>query len=386
MARLGLSLAILCPNLRDFLTRGLLRDAQALVRLFPAIAVALSTMACGSVGADGSDGLRVALLLPESKTARYESQDRPAFEQRVNDICPTCETLSSNANQDAARQQSQAEAAITNGADVLVLDPVDSVAAAVIVRHADAAGVPVVTYDRLVLDAPVAFHVTFDNERVGALQAQVLLDAVGDERDDGVFVVLNGSPTDDNAAQFRNGAMSVLDAAEVTIGAEVDVPDWSPDQAQQAMERALATLDRDRIVGVYAANDGLAGGAIAAMTAAGMDPPPPVTGQDAELAAIQRILAGEQHMTVYKAVHTQASVAAEMAVALARTGEIPDSVPTDQIDNGDGQVPALLLEPIPVTLETVGSTVVADGFWTIEEICSGLEQECARAGLLDAAS
>ncbi|NED99261.1 sugar ABC transporter substrate-binding protein [Phytoactinopolyspora halotolerans] len=341
--------------------------------------------ACAAVGSDGTDDdARIALLLPESKTARYESQDRPAFEHRVEEICPACETLTGNANQDAARQQAQAEAAITNGADVLVLDPVDSVAAAVIVRHAASAGVPVVTYDRLVLDAPVAFHVTFDNRRVGALQAQVLLEAVGDTREGDVFVVLNGSPTDHNAAQFRDGATSVLDAAGITVGAEVDVPDWSPDQAQQAMERALATLDRDRVVGVYAANDGLAGGAIAAMTTAGLDPPPPVTGQDAELAAIRRILAGQQHMTVYKAVRTQATIAAEVAVTLARTGEVPEGVATDHIDNGYGQVPALLLEPIPVTRETIGSTVVVDGFWSVEEICAGMERECTDAGVMGA--
>ncbi|SDU58878.1 ABC transporter substrate-binding protein [Jiangella alkaliphila] len=354
---------------------------RLLAAALPAVlALALGAAACGTA-AGGSDELQIALLLPENKTARYESHDRPAFVDRVQEVCADCETLVSNADQDAAHQQAQAEAALTNGADVLVLDPVDSRSAAVIVRLAHAAGVPVVSYDRLVLDVPVDFHVTFDNEQVGVLQAEVLLAAVGDTG--GELVVLNGSPTDDNAALFRRGAHSVLDTAGVTVGAEVDVPDWSPDQAQEAMDRALTTLGRDRVAGVYAANDGVAGGAIAAMKAAGLDPLPPVTGQDAELAAIRRILTGDQYMTVYKAVRTQAEMAADVAVSLARTGEPPDDLRNSWVDNGQGRIPALMLEPVAVTRETIAATVVADGFWSVDEICEGLEQECAVAGLTE---
>jgi D-xylose transport system substrate-binding protein len=356
------------------------RVVTVLLAALAAVAM-LGAAGCGGTGRAGDEAYRIALLLPESKTARYESHDRPAFEQRVRELCPGCRTLASNAGQDASRQQAQAEAAITNGADVLVLDAVDSVAAAVVVRHAHAAGVPVVTYDRLVRDAPVVFHVTFDNERVGALQAQVLVDAIGTRRHDGVVVVLNGSPTDDNAAKFRRGASAVFDASQVAIGEEVDIPDWSPDKAQEAMEQALATLGRDRVVGVYAANDGIAGGAIAAMKAVGMDPLPPVTGQDAELAALRRILAGEQHMTVYKAVRTQARVAAELALELARTGQIGAGVRTDWVDNGYGRVPALTLQPLAVTRETIATTVIADGFWPAAELCDGVEDECAAAGI-----
>jgi D-xylose transport system substrate-binding protein len=346
-----------------------------------ALVVALTASACGLVaGGAGDDTQRIAFLLPENKTARYESHDRPAFVERVGEVCPECEVIVSNADQDAAQQQAQAEAAITNGADVLVLDPVDSRAASVIARHADAAGIPVVSYDRLVLDAPVDFHVTFDNEQVGRLQASVLLDAIA-AGGTGSVVVLNGSPTDDNSAQFRQGARMVFEAGGVRIGSEVDIPDWSPDQAQEAMERALATLGRDQVAGVYAANDGMAGGAIAAMKAAGLDPLPPVTGQDAELAAVRRILTGEQYMTVYKAVRTQARSAADLAVSLARTGAAPEGLRNSWVDNGHGQVPALMLEPVAVTRETIAGTVVADGFWSVEEICDGLAAQCAAAGL-----
>lgn len=338
--------------------------------------------AAGGSGAGGSEsGYLVALLLPESNTARYESHDRPAFEARVAELCGTCTTTTANAGQDPARQQAQAEAALTNGADVLVLDPVDSVSAAVIVRHADAAGVPVISYDRLVLDAPVAFHVTFDNQAVGVLQAQALVTAMRDDDRDGEVVMLNGAPTDANAALFQAGANEVFTASQTPIGYEADVADWSPDRAQEAMDQALTTLGRDRIAGVYVANDGMAAGAIAAMKAAGLAPLPPVTGQDAELAAIRRILAGEQHMTVYKALRRQAAAAAEAAVALARTGAVPPELPSTTIDNGHDEVPTLLLAPAPVTRETIGDTVIADGFWTRDEVCAGLTDACTKAGL-----
>lgn len=354
-------------------------------RMIAAAVAAMLTAACAgqpeaTVAGTERDHL-IALLLPESNTARYESHDRPAFEARIAELCPTCRATAANAGQDPARQQAQAEAALTNGADVLVLDPVDSVSAAVIVQHADAAGVPVVTYDRLVLDAPVAFHVTFDNEVVGALQARALVDEMALRDRDGEVVMLNGSPTDANAAEFREGAQRVLDASDLTVGFEVDVPDWSPDRAQEAMEQALATLGRDRIAGVYSANDGMAAGAIAAMKASGLRPLPPITGQDAELAAIRRILAGEQHMTVYKALRRQAAAAAEVAVSLARSDAVPADAATDLVDNGHGEVPTLLLEPLPVTRGTIRETVVADGFWERDEICRGLEAACAEVGL-----
>ncbi|HUH06990.1 MAG TPA: substrate-binding domain-containing protein [Egibacteraceae bacterium] len=351
-----------------------------------AAVVALLALAAGCAPAAGTadePGPRIALLLPESKTARYEAHDRPAFEERVRRRCPACTTIYSNANQDGARQQAQAEAALTNGADVLVLDPVDSVSSAVIVRAAAAAGVPVITYDRMVLDVEVDFHVTFDNERVGELQAAALLEAIAaDDRDDGVIVMLNGAPTDDNARLLITGAHRVLDPADVRIGAEFDIPDWSPDKAQEQMERALATIGRDRVIGVYAANDGIAGGAVAAMKAGGVSPLPPITGQDAELAAIQRILVGEQHMTVYKAIRSQAAVAADAAIALALHGAVPPSLATDTVFNGSAQVPAHILSPAVVTRSTIAGTVIADGLWSAEDICTGrFRAACSDAGI-----
>lgn len=354
--------------------------------------IALGLSACGSDSSSGSaaggdtagtaKGGKIALLLPETKTARYETQDRPLFEAKVTELCPDCEVIYSNADQDAAKQQSQAEAALTNGAKVLVLDPVDSAAAGAIASQAKAKGVPIVSYDRLITGAAVDYYISFDNEKVGKLQGQALLDKLtADGKADGTIVMINGSPTDNNAKLFKAGAHSIFDGSTLKIGAEYDTPDWSPDKAQTEMDQAITKLGKTGFVGVYAANDGTGGGAIASMKGAGIDPSTiPVTGQDAELAAIQRILAGEQFMTIYKAIKPEAEQAAALAVDLA-SGTTP-SVTTTGVDNGVGDVPSILLDPIAVTKENVKDTVVADGFWTAADICTGsFKAACTEAGI-----
>jgi D-xylose transport system substrate-binding protein len=328
-------------------------------------------------------GAKIALLLPESKTSRYESHDRPNFERKVKELCAECEVIYSNADQDASKQQNQAEAAITNGAQVLVLDPVDAASAAAIVGRARQSKAMVISYDRLIAQADVDYYISFDNEKVGKLQGQALADKLkADGKADGTIVVINGSPTDSNAAMFKAGAHSVLDGSGAKIGAEYDTPDWSPDKAQQQMEQAITQLGKDKIVGVYCANDGTAGGAIAAMKAAGINPLPPVTGQDAELAGIQRIVAGEQYMTIYKAIKAEAEAAAELAVALARGGQPPAGKVNGKVNNGQKDVPSVLLTPVAVTRENIKSTIVADGFWTTAQICEGsFQAACAQAQL-----
>ena len=287
-----------------------------------------SVAACGSSSSSGgasssggggskASGKKIALLLPESKTARYESKDRPLFTAAIKAQCPDCQIIYSNADQDAAKQQQQAESALTQGANVLVLDPVDSKAAASIANSAKSSKVPVIAYDRFISGAPVDYYVSFDNEKVGQLQGQTLVDLMKKTgKSSGKIVMINGSPTDNNAGQFKKGAHSVLDKSGYTVAAEYDTPDWSPDKAQQWMESQLTNV-KSGLVGVYAANDGMAGGAIAALKGGGVNPLPPVTGQDAELAAIQRIIAGDQAMTVYKAIKPEAEDAAKAAIALA---------------------------------------------------------------------
>jgi D-xylose transport system substrate-binding protein len=261
-----------------------------------AVAATTATEAAGSKTAEGT----IALLLPESKTTRYEAFDRPLFETKVKELCSACKLSYANADQDAAKQQAQAEAALVQGAKVLVLDAVDANAAVAIVNAATAKEVPVIAYDRLISGAEIAFYVSFDNFTIGKQQGQALLDKLSADGDPkrGQIVMINGSPTDPSAGDYKKGAHSVLDGA-VNIGKEFDTPDWSPDKAQQEMEQSITALGKDKIIGVYAANDGTAGGAIAAMKRGGYSPVLPITGQDAELAAVQRILLGDQYMTIY---------------------------------------------------------------------------------------
>jgi D-xylose transport system substrate-binding protein len=346
----------------------------------PAGSTATTTgAATGTTGAEKKPA-KIALLLPESKTARYESHDRPNFERKVKELCAECDVIYSNADQDAAKQQNQAEAALTNGAQVLVLDPVDSASAAAIVTRARQSKIPVISYDRLITGADVDYYISFDNQKVGKLQATALVDKLkADGKGTGTIVMINGAPTDNNAKLFKAGAHSVIDGSGLKVGAEYDTPDWSPDKAQQEMEQAVTAVGKDKIAGVYCANDGTAGGAIAAMKAAGVKPLPPVTGQDAELAGIQRILAGEQYMTIYKAIKPEAEAAAELAVALARGEQAPAGKVNAKVNNGQKDVPSILLEPVSVTKDNVKSTVIADGFWKADEICAGSYKDACTA-------
>jgi D-xylose transport system substrate-binding protein len=325
---------------------------------------------------------KIAILLPENKTARYEAADLPFFKAKLKDLGFNVDTdlIYSNAGQDAAAQQQQAEAAITNGATVLVLDPVDSDAAAAIADAAKAKNVAVIAYDRLIKGTDAtSYYLSFDNEQVGKLQGQSLLDALKGKTNPTV-VFINGSPTDNNATLFKAGAHSVLDG-KVTIGAEYDTPDWSPDQAQTEMTQALTKLG-NKVDGVLAANDGTGGGAIAAMKAAGVSPLPPVTGQDAETAAIQRILVGDQYMTVYKAIKAEAEAAATLAYDLWSGTAVPADMVNGKVNNGKVDVPSVLLVPVAVTKDNVKDTVIADGFTPITDLCTAdFAKACSDAGI-----
>ncbi|TMD00623.1 MAG: sugar ABC transporter substrate-binding protein, partial [Chloroflexi bacterium] len=314
------------------------------------VLVGFVVMACGGSGNGGTTSAKkIALLLPESKTARYESKDRPFFTAKLKSLgFDTNNLIYSNANQDAPTQQTQAEAALTNGASVLVLDPVDGAAAAAIVAKAKAKNVPVISYDRLILGtADLNYYLSFDNAAVGALQGTALLTALNGKANAKV-VMINGDPADNNAKLFKQGAHSILDG-KVTIAKEYDTPSWSPDKAQTEMQGAITAVGKN-IDGVLAANDGTAGGAIAAMKSAGISPLPPITGQDAELAAIQRILAGEQYMTVYKALKAEAEAAATLAYDLATGAAVPSSMTNGKTtNNGAADIKSVLLTPVAVT-------------------------------------
>ncbi|MGW7438467.1 sugar ABC transporter substrate-binding protein [Streptomyces sp. NPDC054849] len=352
-------------------------------------ALAVSLTACGGgddadgspAGAEKGDAIKVGLLLPEDQTARYEKFDKPLIEKEIATLTRgKGQVVYANAKQDAAAQNAQVDAMIAKKVDVLIIDPVDSKAIAGSVRKAKDAGIPVIAYDRLA-EGPIDAYTSFDNEDVGTVQGKSLLEALGDKAKDGQIVMMNGSVIDPNAKDFKAGAHAVLDG-KVNIGREYDTVGWKPENAHTNMTAALSALGKGKIVGVYSANDGMAGGIITALKAAGVSPLPPVTGQDAELAGVQRIVAGEQFMTVYKRYAPEAAAAAEMAVALAR-GEKIDGIINQLVDSPTTKrVPSMLVPGVALTKKNVKTTVVDDGVYTIAEICTDrLKAACDEIGL-----
>ena len=352
------------------------------------LVAALGLAACGSddESSDESGGGSgtIGFLLPETQTARYETQDKPLFEQKVQELCPDCDIFYQNADQDPAKQQTQVEAAVAEGVDVLVLDPVDSTAAAGMVTRAKTAGIPVISYDRLILDADLDYYVEFNSHEVGTQQGEALAKKLAqDGSPKGPIVQINGDPKDNNAKLFKEGASAVFSEKGIEVAQEYDTPDWLPENAQREMEQAITALGKDGFAGVYAANDATAGGAIAALKAAGIDPHTvPVTGQDAELSGIQRILAGEQYMTVYKPIKPLADDAAELAVAVAQGQDPPSGVINGEEDNEMEKVPTAINKTIPVFADNVKDTIIADDYWSPKEICTQkYAQACKDAGI-----
>ncbi|MFC9925912.1 substrate-binding domain-containing protein [Streptomyces sp. NPDC127190] len=353
-------------------------------------AMAVSLAACGSAkeskggtsssSAPKGDNIKVGLLLPENKTARYEKFDRPLIEKKISELTHGKATIQyNNARQDANLQAQQVDTMVTNKVDVLIVDAVDAKAIQNSVQKAVDAGIKVVAYDRLA-EGPISAYTSFDNEEVGKTQGQALLKAMGSKATkSSKIVMINGSITDPNAAQFKKGAHSVLDG-KVTIAKEYDTKEWSPDNANSEMEAAISAVGKDKIAGVYSANDGMAGGIITALNAAGIKVP--VTGQDAELAGVQRIVAGTQYMSVYKPYAPEADAAAEMAVALAQ-GKSLDSVAKDKVSStSQKDVPSVLVPVTSLTQANIKDTVVKDGVYTVNEICTAdYKDACKKIGL-----
>ncbi|MER6068198.1 substrate-binding domain-containing protein [Streptomyces sp. NPDC001817] len=348
-----------------------------------AFSTAVSLTACGSGGGNtsGSGSARkIGVLLPDSITARWETQDRPLLEQKIRHSCGDCTIEHANAKGDVAIQQEQMDSAIADGVDAIVLTAVDARAMRPSVDRAAAAHIPVIAYDRLA-EGPISGYVSFDGQEVGRLQGKALLTAMGAKAHAGRIVMMNGDPSDPNALSFKQGALSEL-RGKVTIAKEYDTPQWSAEAANLNMSGAISALGAGHINGVYAANDSLAAGSITALKANKVSPLPPVTGQDAELAAVRRIVGGEQYMTVYKPFGPEAAAGGAMAVAAAR-GQSLDGVATGRVKTrGGAEVPAVLLTPVPVTLATIKNTLVKDGVYTLAQICAPpLAGDCHKAGL-----
>jgi D-xylose transport system substrate-binding protein len=363
-----------------------------------ALSVAASTMTlslagCGVLNATGDgasasptkgDDITVGLLLPEKANTRYDKFDYPIIKRKVAELTQNKGKVEyANAEASAARQAEQLRNMIDAKADVILLDAVDAHAIAGEVQKAKDAGIPVIAYDRLA-EGPIDAYVSFDNELVGEVQGRTLLEALGGTANvSDKIVMMNGSPTDPNAKQFKQGALSELNG-KVTIADSYDTTDWKPENAEANMAKAIAKLGKADIAGVYSANDGMAGGVIKALKAAGVTSLPPVTGQDADLDAVQRVVAGEQYMSVYKSYPDEAEAAAQMAVMRIQGKGIQfDALTQDRVDSPTTKdIPARLLQVSALTKSTVKDTVIADGIYSAEDICTAkYKTACAAIGL-----
>ncbi|MEW2619477.1 substrate-binding domain-containing protein [Streptomyces sp. NPDC048106] len=353
-----------------------------------AVSMALSLAACGKAGdnkksddssSSGSGGKTIGLLLPDSVTARYEKFDKPYFEAKVSALCSDCKVEYANAAGDAAKQAQQVSSMITKGVKVIVVSAQDSAAIKSSIQTAVNKGIKVVAYDRLA-QGPVSAYVSFDNVKVGELQGQALVDALGSKATKSSKVVMiNGDDADPNAAEFKKGAHSVLDG-KVDIAYEQSGL-WQDTVAAQKMKAAITQLGAKKIAGVYSANDGMSGGIATTLKGSGISGIP-LTGQDAELAGIQRIVAGTQSSTVYKAFKPEAEAAAEVAVDLLQ-GKSISSVATVTKTSGSGdKVPSQLLTPVSVTKANIKDTVIKDKLYTVQDICTAAyAKACKAAGL-----
>jgi D-xylose transport system substrate-binding protein len=351
-------------------------------------ALVLAAGCGGDDGGGGGDG-SIWVLLPDSATSpRWESDDRRYFQQAFSEAGVDFNIV--NAEGDAAQQQSQAEQAIADGASVILLVSIDTGSGATIIDNAKDSDVQVVEYDRFNTGGSGgAAYVSFDNVEVGRTMAKELepaIDALNKPKPR--VVMLNGGEEDNNSFLFRRGYAETVEkrvnAGDWEQVADRHVPGWDNQQAQTIMEQILTSAD-NKVDAVFAANDGLANSAINAMEAAGIQNAP-VSGQDATVAGIQNILLEKQTMTVYKPIESEAQLAAAVALAL-RNGEDLESVESDadfnligikaedgnpsEESSGDGIVPYFALTPIGVTAENIQETVIADGFRTKKEVCTG---------------
>jgi D-xylose transport system substrate-binding protein len=359
-------------------------------------ALALGAAACGSSDDNSSSAGsataaaakpaanvgKVAVLLPDTKSSvRWETADRPLLEAAFKSAGVPVEIQ--NAQGDKSTQQQQAEQAITNGAKILLLTNLDSGSGAAIENQAAAKGVKVIDYDRLTLKGKADYYVSFDNVKVGELQGQGLVDCLSGVSKPRI-AELNGSPDDNNATLFAQGYNSVLDplykSGKAVKAADQSVPDWDNQQALTIFEQMLQKTG-NKIDGVLSANDGLANSVVSALKSRKLKQLP-VTGQDATVQGLQNILAGDQCMTVYKAIKAEADAASKLAISLSKGAAPEAGLVNGKSDDGAREVPSVLLTPVAVTKDNIKDTVLADGFVKREELCAGkFAADCTKAGI-----
>jgi D-xylose transport system substrate-binding protein len=312
--------------------------------------------------------IKIGLSMDDLKLERWQ-HDRDIFTQKAKEL--GAEVVVQSANGDDQTQFSQCENLISQGISVLVIIPHNGEAMAPIIEQAHKAGIKVLCYDRLITKSDVDYYISFDNIKVGEMQAQAIVQL----QPKGNYFLMGGSPTDNNAKMFRQGQMNVLqpliDKGDIKVVGDQWAKDWLPEEAMKIMENAL-TANNNKIDAVIASNDSTAGGAVQALAAQGLDGKVPISGQDAELAGCQRIVEGRQTMTVYKPIKSIATTAAEAAVQIAK-GE---AVKTDGIvNNGTKDVLSILLTPIAVDMKNMADTVIKDGYNKLEDVFKNVPKD-----------
>ena len=348
------------------------RILLVLVSLVASVLIGLALAARGgsAAGKARDDGIVIGLSMDTLKEARWQA-DRDMFVRRAGELGATVLVLA--ANSDDTVQISDVEKLITNQVDVLVVVPHDGTAMAKAVTMAHEAGIPVIAYDRIIRDSDLDLYVSFDNERVGELQARFLVDHLPTPGK-GRIVRIYGAKTDNNASQFKRGQDRVLEPyiarGEIVVVHEDWAEEWKPENAKRIVNAAI-TAAGSGIDAVLASNDGTAGGAIQALSEEGLAGKVLVTGQDADTVALQRIAAGTQAMTIYKPLKTLTRGAAELAVQAAAKRLV---VARSTVDNGHGPVPAALYDVVTVTRDNLLDTVVRDGMATYDEVYRGIPE------------
>ena len=366
---------------------------RRLATALTASASALTLTACGVVngvgGGDSSaspkkgDDITVGLLLPDKDTARFEDFDHPVIKKEVATLTHgKGKLVYANAEASQAKQSRQFQQMVDQKVDVILVDALDSKAIAPDIQKAKDAGIPVIAYDRLA-QGPIAAYVSHDNELVGEIQARAILTALGNKAASSKIVMMNGDPADTNYAKFKEGALGELED-RVVIAKEYDTAKWSPTVAKANMKNAIKAIGLDNIAAVYAANDGLAGAVIEALKDAGATKIPPVTGQDANLDAVQRIVSGDQYMTAYKPFIEEATRAAEMAVYKVQGRDIQfDALTRDSVDSPtEKKIPTMLVPVVALTKDNIEDTVITDGVYSVKDICTPkYAADCTTIGL-----
>lgn len=312
--------------------------------------------------------VKIGLSMDDLRLERWQ-HDRDMFVAKAKEL--GAEVVVQSANGDDQTQFSQCENLISQGVDILVIIPHNGDVMAPIIEQAHKAGIKVLSYDRLITKSNVDYYISFDNIKVGELQAKAITDLVPK----GKYFLMGGSPVDNNAKLFREGQMNVLKPfiakGDIQVVGDQWVKDWLPEEALKIMENAL-TANNNKIDAVVASNDSTAGGAVQALAAQNLAGKVPISGQDAELASCQRIVEGTQTMTVYKSIKLLAPSAAEIAVKIVKG----DQIKTDGVvNNGTKDVPSILLTPISVDAKNMVDTVIKDAYNKMEDVYKNVPKD-----------